>query len=181
MRGVEGKEGKRRFGFSYVLLVLSIIVYVCAWGYSVLAADWKAKAEVPQIDPILKIIKGLRQYQQVTATFPQNFNQVETQVWKHPNPPNYGSGGHTLVVKNYYYLYTLVSPTRCTLWAIPVGSRATEASSYFLILTPTEREKFKGPALDLKEASTITGIPTYTQLAILGMIKQEDPPAQKKR
>jgi hypothetical protein len=36
----------------------------------VFAADWKAKAEVPRIDPILKIIKGLRQYQQVDATFP---------------------------------------------------------------------------------------------------------------
>jgi len=87
----------------------------------------------------------------------------------------------TLVLKNYYYLYTWISPTRCTLWAIPLGPHASEASSYFLILTPTEREKFKGPALDLKEASTISGIPTYAQLAVLGMIKQEDPPPPKKR
>ena len=128
MRGVEGKEGKRRFGFSYVLLVLAILTYLCAWGYSVFAADWKAKAEIPQIDPILKIIKGLRQYQQTTASFPQTFDQVESQVWKHANPPSYGSGGHTLVLKNYYYFYTWISPTRCTLWAIPLGSRASEAS-----------------------------------------------------
>lgn len=180
MRGVEGKEGKRRFGFSYVLLVLAILLYLCCWGYSVFAADWKAKAEVPQIDPILKIIKGLRQYQQVAATFPQNFNQVETQVWKHPNPPDYGAGGHTLVLKNYYYLYSWISPTRCTLWAIPIGPRAGDASTYFLVLTPTDREKYKGPALDLKEAATITGIPTYNQLAMLGLIKQDDPPRRKR-
>jgi len=70
----------------------------------VFAADWKAKAEVPQIDPILKIIKGLRQYQHVNATFPQNFNEVETRVWKHPIPPNYSTGGHALVIRNYYYV-----------------------------------------------------------------------------
>ena len=180
MRGVEGKEGKRRFGFSYVLLVLAILTYLCAWGYSVFAADWKAKAETPQIDPILKIIKGLRQYQQTTASFPQTFDQVESEVWKHSNPPSYGSGGHTLVLNNYYYLYTWISPTRCTLWAIPLGPQASQASSYFLVLTPTDREKFKGPALDLKEASTIAGVPTYTQLALLGLIKQDDPPPKKR-
>jgi len=180
MRGVEGKEGKHRFGFSYILLAVAIVTYLCTWGYSVFAADWTAKADVPQIDPILKIIKGLRQYQQVNATFPQTFNQVEAQVWKHPNPPSYGSDGRTLVLKNYYYLYTWISPSRCTLWAIPLGAHATEASSYFLILTPTDREKFKGPPLDLKEGSTLTGAPTYTQLAMLGLLKQDLPP-QKKR
>ena len=181
MRGVEGKAGTRRFGFSYILLVIAIVIYLGVCAYSALAAEWKAKADIPQIDPILKIIKGLRQYQSVTASFPQTFQQVETQVWKHPNPPPYGSGGHTLVLKNYYYLYTWISPTRCTLWAVPLGPHASEASSYFLILTPTEREKFKGPSLDLREASTINGVPTYAQLAVLGMIKQEDPPPQKKR
>src|ERR1043165_4187790 len=181
MRGVEGKEGKRRFGFSYVLLVLAILTYLCAWGYSAFAAEWKVKTDVPQIDPILKIIKGLRQYQQVHATFPPTFNQVEAEVWKHPHPPPFGSGGHTLVVKNYYYLYTWISPTRCTLWAIPLGSHNSESNSYFLVLTPTDREKYKGPPLDLKEASSITGVPTYAQLALLGMIKQDDLPPPKKR
>src|SRR6059058_5337468 len=105
MRGVEGKEGKRRFRISYVVLVLTILIYLCAWGYTVFAAGWKARPEAPQIDPIVKIIRGLRQYQQNTASFPQSFNQVEAQVWKHPSPPPYGAGGHTLVLKNYYYLY----------------------------------------------------------------------------
>lgn len=175
MRGVEGKEGKRRFGISYVVLVLAILIYLCSWGYSVVAAEWKARSEAPQIDPIVKIIRGLRQYQQNTASFPQTFNQVEAQVWKHPHPPPYGSGGHTLVLKSYYYLYSFISPTRCTLWAVPVGPRAQEAASYFLVLAPTERKKFKGPALDLNQASTITGEATYTQLAMLGMIQQDDP------
>ena len=180
MRGVEGKEGKRRFGISYVLLVLTILIYLCAWGYTVFAAGWKARSEAPQIDPIVKIIRGLREYQQKTAAFPQTFNQVEAIVWKHPNPPPYGAGGHTLVLKNYYYLYSFISPTRCTLWAIPVGAIAKEAPSYFLVIAPTERKKFKGPALDLKQASTITGEPTYTQLALLGMIQQNDPPPKNR-
>ena len=77
MRGVEGKAGTRRFGFSYILLVVAIVVYLGVSAYSALATEWKAKAEVPQIDPILQIIKGLRQYQQVTASFPQTFDQVE--------------------------------------------------------------------------------------------------------
>ena len=173
MQGVQGKTRKRRFGISYLLLVVSVVTYFGVWGYSVLAADWQAKASVPKIDPILTIIKGLRQYQKINAAFPQKFNQVETQVWKHARPPDFGANGHSLVLKNYYYLYTFINPTRCTLWAIPVGPRAGEASSYFLILTPTDREKYKGPPLDLKEASTITGTPTYAQLAILGMIRQE--------
>ena len=180
MRGVEGKEGKRRLGFSYILLAVAVVTYLATWGYSVVAADRRAKADVPQIDPILKIIKGLRQYQQVNATFPQTFNQVEAAVWKHPTPPSYGADGRTLVIKNYYYFYTWISPTRCTLWAIPLGVHASESSSYFLILAPADREKFKGPPLELKEASALTGTPTYAQLAMLGLIKQESPPPTKR-
>jgi hypothetical protein len=75
---------------------------------------------------------------------------------------------------------TTIISTRVTLWAIPLGARASEASSYFLILTPTDREKFKGPPLDLKEASTLTGTPTYPQLAILGLLKQDSTPQTKR-
>ena len=180
MQGVQGKTRKRRFGFSYILLILALITYGGVWGYSVFAADWKAKASIPKIDPVLAIIKGLRQYQKIDATFPQTFNEVEAKVWKHPRPPDLGANGHSLLLKNYYYLYTFISPTRCTLWAVPVGPGAAEASSYFLILTPTDREKYKGPPLSLNEASTITGTPTYAQLGMLGMIRQ-DPLPQKKR
>lgn len=180
MDGVAGKTRKRRFGISYLLLVAAVVTYLGVWGYSVFAADWKAKAGIPKIDPVMIIIKGLRQYQKINATFPQTFEQVETHVWKHPRPPDFGANGHSFVVKNYYYLYTFINPTRCTLWAIPVGPRAEEGSSYFLILTPTDREKYKGPPLGLKEAGAITGIPTYEQLGILGMIRQEPLP-QKKR
>ena len=180
MDGVKGKTRRRRFGISYVVLVGAVVTYFGVWGYSVLAADWKAKASIPQIDPILTIIKGLRQYQKINATFPQTFNEVETTVWKHTRPPDFGAKGHSLVLKNYYYLYTYISPTRCTLWAIPVGPRAADASSYFLILTPTDREKYKGPPLDLKEASSITGTPTYAQLGMLGMIRQEPLPQRKR-
>jgi hypothetical protein len=180
MPGVKGKTLKRRFGVSYILLAVAVVTYVGVWGYSALAADWKAKASVPQIDPILTIIKGLRQYQKINATFPQTFNQVEAQIWKHAKPPSYTANGHSVVIKNYYYLYTFIGPTRCTLWAIPLGPHAGEASSYFLILTPTEREKYKGPPLNLTEAGSITGTPTYAQLGMLGMIRQESLP-QKKR
>jgi hypothetical protein len=180
MDGVTGKTRRRRFGISYLLLVVALVTYLGVWGYSVFAADWKAKASIPRIDPVLTIIKGLRQFQKINASFPQTFYEVEAKVWKHSTPPEFGDNGHSLLLKNYYYLYTYISPTHCTLWAIPVGPRAGEASSYFLILTPTDREKYKGPPLDLKEASTINGTPTYTQLGILGMIKQEPLP-QKKR
>jgi hypothetical protein len=180
MQGVTGKTRKRRFGISYLLLIVAVVTYFGVWGYSALAADWKAKASIPKIDPILTIIKGLRQYQKINATFPQTFDQVETHVWKHAVPPNFGGHGHSLVLKNYYYLYTFISPTRCTLWAIPLGPRAGEASSYFLILTPTDREKYKGPPLDLKEASSISGTPSYAQLGILGMIRQELLPQRKR-
>ena len=180
MDGVIGKTHRRRFGISYLLLVVAVVTYLGVWGYSVLAADWKAKASTPKIDPILNIIKGLRQYQKNSATFPQTFDDVEARVWKHAVPPDFGANGHSLLLKNYYYLYTFITPTRCTLWAIPVGPSAGEASSYFLILTPTDREKYKGPPLDLKEASTITGAPTYAQLAMLGMIRQEPLPQRKR-
>ena len=180
MRGVEGKIGKRRFGFSYGLLLIAIISYLGAWGYSSYAAEWKAKADIPQIDPILKLIKGLRQYQKTKATFPSSLNEVEATVWKHPKPPPYGLGGRSVVIRNYYYLYTFISPTRSTVWAIPVGPKPEEAGSYFLILTPDDREKWKGPALDLKEVATVSGTPSYGQLALLGMIKQDPLPQKRK-
>ena len=180
MRGVEGKTGKHRFGFSYALLALAVLIYFGSWAYSAYAAEWRAKSEIPKIDPVLKIIKGLRQYQKQKATFPPGFNEVEAVVWRHLTPPTYGLGGRTVTVQNYYYYYTFISPKRCTLWMVPVGPHTEEANTYFLILTPDDREKWKGPALDLKEAATISGTPTYTQLAMLGMIKQ-DPLPQKKR
>ena len=180
MRGVEGKAGKRRLGFSYGLLALAILIYLGSEAYSAYAAEWRARAQIPQIDPILKIIKGLRQYQKVKVTFPPGFNEVEAAVWKHTSPPAYGLGGRTVLLRNYYYFYTLINPTRCTLWVIPVGPHTEESNSYFIILTPDDREKWKGPPLDLKEAAAISGTPTYAQLALLGMIKQ-DPLPQKKR
>lgn len=175
MRGVEGKTGKRRFGFSYFLLALAVVMYVASWAYSSYAAEWKTKSLTPRIDPILKIIKDLRQYQRIKATFPRDFNELEAAMWKHPNPPNYGAAGRSVVINNYYYLYTLVSSTRCTLWAIPIGPAAEEANSYFLVLTPTDREKWKGPSLQLREAAAISGTPGYAQLGILGMVKQDSP------
>ena len=180
MRGVEGKAGKRRFGFSSGLLLIGIVSYLGVWGYSSYAAEWKARADVPQIDPMLKIIKGLRQYQKIKATFPPDFKEVDAVVWKHTVPLDYGLEGRSVVVRNYYYFYTFISPTRCTLWAVPVGPHPEESNSYFLILTPEDREKWKGHKLDLKEATAISGAPTYAQLALLGMIKQDALP-QKKR
>lgn len=99
---------------------------------------------------------------------------------KHPSPPDYGLGGRTVVLRNYYYLYTFIHATRCTLWMIPVGAHTQESNTYFLILTPDDREKWKGPPLSLQGAAAISGVPTYTQLAMLGMIRQ-DPLPQKKR
>ncbi len=180
MRGVEGKTGKNRFGFSYALLALGVVTYLSVWAYSTYATEWKAKANVPRIDPILKVIKDLRQYQKVKATFPPSFNEIEAAIWKRPNPPPYGAGGRSLVLSNYYYFYTWISPTRCTLWAIPIGAHTEEANSYFLVLTPDDREKWKGPALGLDEAGTISGTPTHAQLGIIGMVKQDSLPPQRR-
>jgi len=179
MRGVEGKTGKRRFSFSYILLILGIIVYLGSWAYSSYANEWRIKQTAPQIDGILKIIKGLRQYQSINATFPQTFNEVEAQVWKHTSRPDYGAGGRSIVLHNYYYFFTQIDATRCSLWAIPVGPNTAEANTYFLILTPNNREKWKGPPLTLKEASAVSGTPSYAQLALLGLIKQETLAQQK--
>ena len=180
MRGVEGKTGKYGFGFSYALLALAVVTYLGVWAYSSYAAEWKAKAVVPRIDPILKLIKDLRQYQKTNATFPHSFREVEVTIWKHPNPPNFGTDGRSLSLSNYYYFYTWVSPTRCTLWAIPVGPHTEESNTYFLVLTPDDREKWKGPALELKEAAVISGTPTYAQLGIIGMIKQDPLPLKRR-
>jgi hypothetical protein len=180
MRGVEGKTGKHRLGFSYALLALTLLIYLGSWAYSAYAAEWRAKSETPRVNPVLKIIKGLRQYQKNKVTFPASFNEVEAQVWKHPNPPAYGASGRTVTVQNYYYYYTFINPMRCSLWMIPVGPHIEESNSYFLILTPDNRRKWKGPALNLTEAAAISGTPTYAQLAMLGMIEQEPLP-QKKR
>ena len=80
MRGVEGKTGKRSFGFSYALLAFAVVAYLGTWAYSSYAAEWKAKAQTPRIDPILKIIKDLRHYQRLKATFPQSFTDIEIAI-----------------------------------------------------------------------------------------------------
>src|SRR6266496_2661901 len=80
MRGVEGKTGKHRLGFSYGLLALAVLLYLGVLAYSSYAAEWRAKAEVPKIDPVLQIIKGLRQYQKIKAAFPPSFKEVARSV-----------------------------------------------------------------------------------------------------
>ena len=110
MRSVEGKTGKWGFSFSYGLLIIAIVTYVIVCGYSSYAAEWRARADIPQIDPILKIIKGLTQYQKSKATFPLNFHEVEANVWKHSNPPEYDLAGRSVMLRNYYYLYAFTSP-----------------------------------------------------------------------
>jgi len=65
-----------------------------------------------------------------------------------------------------------VNPVKAALWAAPVGPRYEEAATHFWYLTPTQVEKWMGPALTPQNAGVVKTIPSKQQLRWLMMTEQ---------
>jgi hypothetical protein len=118
------------------------------------------------------MVKALRQFNKKIGRFPDNFAELEENVWKHKMPPDFGPSKSTLTVANYYYVYSRVEPEVCTIWAVPNGPKREEGSTLFMVVAPEVIRRWKGPALDKEEIGKITGTPGQEVLALLGLTEQ---------
>ena len=115
------------------------------------------------------MIKALRAYHHQIGRFPQNFVDLEARVWKHAQPPKFYEEGRSISMHNYYYIYYLVEPGVCALWAIPVNKRREEGSTYFLTISPQAVRRWRGAPLTFDEIKRLPDLPTPAQLAVLGL------------
>lgn len=165
------KEGGGKTRFTLMLLGLSIAALVIVYATTTILGAWREREQTPRL-AVDSLVKGLRTYQKQIGRFPENFRELESQVWKHKNPPNFGVDGKSLSVANYYYIYHQVDARTVTVWVIPTGPRRAEGSTHFLLLSPDMMRRWKGAPLSLDEIKKLPSTPQYREMEVLGMTEQ---------
>lgn len=161
---------KITFIVTLLLLVSAVGVYVYA-AYQESAKE-KAAQPVPALN---RVMADLRKFHKEQGRFPLTFREVQEKLWKLPRSPAFGDEGRSFTMGNYYYSLGYMDEHKVTIWAVPVGPRYKEGNSFFMVLTLTIQDYWKGPALELAQTAALSPNPTETQLAGLLMIHQETP------
>ena len=165
-------SGKRRLRMSFVMLGASTAFFVVSYLAATILEVWRLQQQTPRLAAD-SLVKALRTHHRQAGRFPNDFRELETRVWKHRSPPDFGADGRSLSIANYYYLYHPVEGNSCTIWIIPVGPRRDEGSTHFLLLSPSSLRRWKGPPLALDEIGRLRGVPQYGEMSLLGMTEQQ--------
>jgi len=168
---VHSRNNKLRF--SYISVVASLVLL----GISLVYSSWRSHAEHEANLPICGIetvVVALRSFHKQTGRFPKDFRELDERIWKEAKREQISEDGKSLNAPTSHYHYTLhtVNQTKAAIWAVPTGSRSNEAATYFWYITPTDIERWMGPALTSQNIRAIKSIPTEQQLALLVMNKQ---------
>ena len=163
---------KQNFKMTFVILGVSVLVLVISFAYGTWARTQRESQMAPRL-AAASLTKSLRQFQRQTGQFPDDLMQLEERIWKHSKLPDFGPTKRTLLVANYYYLYSKSAPMTCTVWAIPSGPKREEGSTHFLVITPEVIRHWKGPALSKNDIDNIAPAPTTNLLITLGMTEQK--------
>ena len=163
---------------SLVLLPLAMLLVVGVYVYSLWVAERQRAANLP-VDAADVMMRDLLSFNKKRGGFPKDLSEMEGVVWNAKESRSYSNANRAIAHLNYFYLYTRQSPHRFTLWAIPLGVRREEASSWFLIVTPGSQRRWKGGALQLEHVREITSDPSSNELAALGLIEQMDSRSKK--
>jgi hypothetical protein len=164
---------KQRIKVTFVLLPVCILIVIITYVYGAWARAESEKQLLPRL-AVPSMIKDLRKYQRKTGQFPNDFSELNEQIWKYKTVPDFGSTKRTLAHANYYYVYAKTDPLTCTIWAIPSGPKREEGSTHFLVVTPDVITNWKGPALGKTDIDRISSAPTVDLLNMLGMTKQKN-------
>jgi hypothetical protein len=154
------------------MLGLTAAALIIVYATVSLLDAWRAGQQTPRLAAD-SLVKALRAHHRQTGRFPADFRELEARVWKHKKSPDFGADGRSLSVANYYYLYTRVNAEGCTIWIVPTGPRREEASTHFLLLSPTNLRRWKGAPLSLDEVRKLPPAPSYAEMAVLGMTEQQ--------
>jgi hypothetical protein len=168
---MEGAK-KSKLKMTFIILPIALLTMVVSFAYGKWDENKRAQEQVPKLAAD-SMVKALRQYQRSNGKFPEDLMELEKVVWKHKKVPDFGPQQKTLTVANYYYVYALVDPLTCTVWAIPSGPKREEGSTHFLVIAPQVIRHWKGPALSNDDITKIVSAPTPALLTMLGLTEQE--------
>lgn len=171
-----------RLRFTYVILALSLGLFVVALLYSAWAKNREHDANMPVPAPEAVVV-ALRTFHRQTGRFPKDFRELDERLWKGTRQAQISADGTSLVAPSSHYYYTLhtINPAqgeraaervKAALWAVPTGIRSSEAATYFLYVTPDKIERWMGSALTQENVGVACTIPSEQQLALLVMTKQ---------
>lgn len=174
-----------RLRFTYLILVLSLVLLVVAFIYSAWSSNSEHEANLP-VPALETVIVALRTFHQQTGRFPASFRELDEKLWKGTRRQQISEDGKSLNAPASHYYYTLhtvnpprpgvsgkaAEPIKAAIWAVPTGPRASEAATYFWYVTPDKIERWMGPALTPENIGAVKTIPTEQQLALLVMTRQ---------
>ncbi len=159
--------------FSIIFCAVALILMVGAFIYSSWTSQQRHEAEIPKV-ALSSLGQSLRTFQAQTGHFPDGLRELDARIWKGKRASQISADGKNLLAASghYYYTYHKADATSCAVWAMPVGSRYEEAATHFWYLTPTQVEKWMGPALTPENVSAVNSIPSEPQLRWLMMTQQ---------
>jgi hypothetical protein len=160
-----------RLKISLVLIPLAIVLVVGIYVYSLWASERRRAAEVP-VEATSMMMRDLLAFHKKRGGFPSNLKQLEGVVWEKTKNRHFSIDNRALSHRNYFYLYTGLTPHRYTLWAIPMGELREESPTWFLAVRRDSCRRWKGPTLGYEDVKKISIDPSLTELGVLGLTEQ---------
>ncbi len=156
---------------SLVLIPLAILLVVGTYIYSLWTSERQRAADLP-VEAADVMMRDVLSFHKKRGGFPNDLKDLEGVVWEKKDDRSYSNDKRVLTHHNYYYLYTRLNHHRFSLWAIPMGKHREEAATWFLVVTPESRRRWKGGSLGPEDVKGISAEPSANQLSVLGLIEQ---------
>jgi len=159
-----------RLKISLILAPLALTILIGVYVYSLWSQERERSSEIP-VDATASMNRDLVKFHQKRGSFPTKLKDLEGVVWE-KKVRNYVSDGHSMIHRNYFYLYSRIDQNRFTLWAVPIGKEREEASTLFLVGTPIKIRIWKGGPLTIKDVGQLSHSPVENHLTVLGLAEQ---------
>lgn len=160
-----------RLKISLILIPFALVVVVGAYVYSLWAAERRQTADMP-VEATSMMMRDLLAFHEKRGGFPSDLKQLEGIVWEKKQNRQFSIENRALRHRNYYYLYTRLTPHRYTLWAVPMGQAREEAATLFLVVTPDACRRWKGPSMRIEDLNKLNTGASSQELGILGLVEQ---------
>jgi hypothetical protein len=186
----ENEPGKKRNIYGTLLmLVFAALLAIAGRLYAAHDANQQLAAQTPQL-AAKTLSLDLRLFAQKKNRFPVDWVELEDVLWRprrnqgreeSPRVSILSNGPRLYLRDNYLYLYTFANDKTCTFWAVPRGPLRESSQTVFVLVTPQTLESWRGPALADEAVSKIPqgGLPTFEQMALLAMSKEQTQPPRK--
>jgi len=159
--------------FSFLFCGVTLMLMLAALIHSAWSGQRQLDSAMPK-QSLPALGQALRTFHARSGRFPADLRELDAKLWKGQRAAQISADGSTLLAASGHYAYTYhpVSPGKAALWAAPVGPRYEEAATHFWYLTPTQVEKWMGPALTPQNVGVVKTIPSVQQLRWLMMTEQ---------